>query len=332
MKKKFIFLVQGEGRGHMTQALVLYNILIKNGHEVTAVLIGTSGRRQIPDYFRSHIDADIIPLPSPNFVLDRSNKSLLLLPSILFNIRYLRTYFKSLKKIHRQIREKKPDILINFYDFLGGFYFLFFKSETKHIVIGHQFLTGHPLFPFAPHRPLEKWLFLLNNRLTSLRSVRKIGLSFTHYKPETVGDLVVTPPLIREDITRLRVRDEGFILAYIVNDGYAEEIMEWHEKHRSVIVHCFWDRKEVPDEYQVHENLTFHQIDHAKFVDMMSRCSGYASTAGFESICEAMYLGKPILMVPVESQYEQACNAIDAVNSGAGVQARHFDLSELPDM
>ena len=56
---------------------------------------------------------------------------------------------------------------------------------------------------------------------------------------------------------------------------------------------------------------------------------GYASTAGFESICEAMYLGKPILMVPVESQYEQACNAIDAVRSGAGVTARHFHLSEL---
>ena len=36
-------------------------------------------------------------------------------------------------------------------------------------------------------------------------------------------------------------------------------------------------------------------------------CKAYASTAGFESVCEAMYLGKPILMVP--AHIEQDCNA-----------------------
>ena len=233
----------------MTQALVLYDILQRNGHEVACVFIGTSGRRQIPDYFRDRIDCEIHPLPSPNFILDKKNKSLKLFDTIVFNIRYLGTYFRSLQTIHQQIREKQPHILINFYDFLGGFYFLFFHSKTRHIVIGHQFLTEHPQFPFAPSRPLEKWLFLLNNRLTSLRSVRKIALSFAHYVPETEGNLVITPPLIREDITRLKVRNDGFILAYMVNDGYGEEIMAWHQKHRSVVVHCFWDRKDVPDEY-----------------------------------------------------------------------------------
>ena len=53
----------------------------------------------------------------------------------------------------------------------------------------------------------------------------------------------------------------------------------------------------------------------------------YASTAGFESVCEAMYLGKPILMVP--SHIEQECNAFDAKKSGAGVSADRFDLSLL---
>ena len=55
--------------------------------------------------------------------------------------------------------------------------------------------------------------------------------------------------------------------------------------------------------------------------------AAYASTAGFESICEAMYLGKPILMVP--AHIEQDCNAYDAVNSGAGISADDFDISRL---
>jgi len=34
-------------------------------------------------------------------------------------------------------------------------------------------------------------------------------------------------------------------------------------------------------------------------------------------------------MVPVSGQYEQACNAIDAVAAGAGIQESRFDISKL---
>ncbi len=63
----------------------------------------------------------------------------------------------------------------------------------------------------------------------------------------------------------------------------------------------------------------------------MKDCSGYVSTAGFESICEAMYLGKPVMMVPTEGQFEQECNAIDAVKSNAGISSKNFDISILLD-
>ena len=61
----------------------------------------------------------------------------------------------------------------------------------------------------------------------------------------------------------------------------------------------------------------------------MAQCKGLVTTAGFESICEAMYLGKPVLMVPVRGQYEQSCNAIDAVKAGAGIQCDRFNISRL---
>lgn len=65
------------------------------------------------------------------------------------------------------------------------------------------------------------------------------------------------------------------------------------------------------------ETLSFHQIDDVKFLNAMAGCRAYASTAGFESICEAMYLGKPVLMVP--AHIEQDCNAYDAMKAGAGI-------------
>ena len=47
---KVMFIVQGEGRGHLTQAITLERLLRQNGHEVTAVLVGKSRRRSLPAF------------------------------------------------------------------------------------------------------------------------------------------------------------------------------------------------------------------------------------------------------------------------------------------
>jgi uncharacterized protein (TIGR00661 family) len=187
----------------------------------------------------------------------------------------------------------------------------------------------HPQYIFEKGRPIEKKLFLLNNRLTSQKCDKYLALSFRPYDPPAVGKVVVTPPLLKSEIKALQPVKEDFMLGYMVNDGYAEDIIAWHKHHAEMEIHCFWDRKNMSKAYSPHENLTFHQIDNLLFTDYMRRCKGYISTAGFESICEAMYLGKPALMIPVDGQYEQACNAIDAEISGAGKRADAFDISLL---
>lgn len=45
---KFLFIVQGEGRGHLTQAITLEEMLLRNGHEVVEVLVGKSSSRTLP--------------------------------------------------------------------------------------------------------------------------------------------------------------------------------------------------------------------------------------------------------------------------------------------
>ncbi len=325
---KFLFLVQGEGRGHMTQAIVLSQILTKNGHEISHTFIGESSRRIVPDYFYKNIPSPVEQVTSPNFVLDASNKSLKMGKTLAHNAMRLGIYRQSLKKIHQKVMETEPDVFINFYDFLGGFYFRFYHPRNvRHICIGHQFLTNHPSFPFAPGRATEKHLFLMNNQLTSQRCDRYLALSFGPYRPEKTGKTVVVPPLLNPEIKKGAVSHEDFLLGYMVNDGYAGEIIRWHERNKAHELHCFWDRKNAPRKYSPHENLTFHQLDNTLFSDMMRRCKGYVTTAGFESVCEAMYLQKPVLMVPVQNQYEQRCNALDAVKAGAGISADHFNLT-----
>ena len=52
---KFLFIVQGEGRGHLTQAITLEEMLLRNGHEVVEVLVGESSSRILPGFFNRNI-------------------------------------------------------------------------------------------------------------------------------------------------------------------------------------------------------------------------------------------------------------------------------------
>ena len=54
---KFLFIVQGEGRGHLTQAITLEDMLQRNGHEVVEVLVGKSSSRTLPGFFNRSIHA-----------------------------------------------------------------------------------------------------------------------------------------------------------------------------------------------------------------------------------------------------------------------------------
>ena len=60
MNNTFVFAVQGEGRGHLTQAIAVYEMLTQRGHQVKAVLIGSSSRREIPAFVKERIKAPII--------------------------------------------------------------------------------------------------------------------------------------------------------------------------------------------------------------------------------------------------------------------------------
>lgn len=320
-----LFIIQGEGRGHMTQALALSQILTEAGHEVTSMIIGTNKRREVPAYFKQKSDTKVHTVVSPNFFYDKGKKSINLWKTGLVNGLNIPQFLSQLRKINQIVKREKPDVIINFYDILAGMYFGIYKPKVKRICIAHQYLAEDRSFPFAEGSPLQKRCFLLTNKLTSLNTHKKIALSFRDIKPDS-KTLTIAPPLLREEIFNLTPSKGDFILAYVVNPGYAYDLMEWHKQNKKIRLHCFWDNLEQKDEWSPWKNITFHHINDQKFLSFMKDCLGYVSTAGFESICEAMYLGKPVMMVPVENQYEQACNALDAVKAGAGIANHQFVL------
>jgi uncharacterized protein (TIGR00661 family) len=331
--KKYLLVVQGEGRGHMTQALSMHDLLVEKGHTVCAVIVGSSSRREIPGFFFEKIKAPIIRLESPNFVSDRKNKSVKIFSSVLHNFSKLGTFRKSLKAIDDIIRKYEPDVVINFFDLLMGLYFRFYKPKTRMVCIAHQYIYFHPDFEFPKGYWMDRMAIKFFTRLTSTGSSKNIALSF--YKLYTAcKDVTVVPPLLRNEIFNLHSQKGNYYLVYLVNNGYYEEIIEWHRLHPETELHCFTDNSEgLAANYNYRSpNLHLHALNDKLFLEKMSEARGLASTAGFESVCEAMYLGKPVLMVPVAGHFEQFCNSRDAVKAGAGVFDKSFNLSRLVNL
>jgi len=326
-KLRYLFIVQGEGRGHMTQAIALKETLENAGHHVVCTLVGKSDRRTIPGFFLQKIGTPVFAFESPNFILDKENKRIRISRTILHNLIQCKRFYNNLKFIHAQVECYNPDVIINFYDFLAGIYNSIFSHKARFVCIGHQYLALHPEFVFPKGSIVDRSLLKLNTRITSIQADKRLALSFTPLPLHKRNNTHVLPPLLRKEILSVIPDREPFYLIYVVNEGYANEIIRWHQANNQVRLHCFWDKKEASEITVFHENLIFHKINDQKFLELMRSCSGYVSTAGFESICEAMYLDKPVMMVPIQGHYEQRCNALDAERARAGISNTSFDLS-----
>ncbi|SFU18265.1 conserved hypothetical protein [Algoriphagus locisalis] len=327
---KFVFIVQGEGRGHMTQAIAFSNMLKKQGHELAGVIVGKSKRRAIPEFFTREIAAPIHLVESPNFACDKAEKKILIGKTIRQNLTKAATFWRSLKEIHEVVQTGQPDIILNFYDLLGGLYNGIFRPKVEYWVIGHQYLIHHPEFQFAPSKGQDKFFFKFNTRMTALGASQKLALSF--YELESTDQITVVPPLLREQVKNLTPTSGDFYLTYMVNSGYGDEVISFAKANPQLNIRAYWDKKDAAETEQRLPNLSFHKVHDQNFLRDMAACKGLVSTAGFESICEAMYLGKPVMVIPVEGQYEQACNALDTVHSGAGIASDNFDFAQLEKM
>ncbi len=324
---KYLFIVQGEGRGHFTQAITLEEMLIKNGHEVVEVLVGKSSSRTLPGFFNRNIKAPVKLFTSPNFLPTAQNKRVSLGRSIAYNSLRIPVYINSMFYIKQRIEESGADVVINFYELLTGLTYTFLRPRIPYVCIGHQYLFLHHDFKFPQKSRLNLFMLRFFTRLTSLGSSKKLALSFSQMSDDERESISVVPPLLRREVLTLQPEQGDYIHGYMVNSGYADNVIAYHDSHPELPMHFFWDKPDAPEEMKVAVNLSFHQLDDVDFLNYMSGCRAYASTAGFESICEAMYIGKPVMMVPVH--IEQDCNAYDAACAGAGIISDSFNLDDL---
>ncbi len=264
----------------------------------------------------------------------KNNRSVSNAATLLGVFGNLPKYFRILRQLDAIVRETQPDVILNFFEPMAAFYAITRRRRPPVVAIGHQFMFQHPDYVRAP----QLWKQLLSMKIyTRLLGARATKLALSLYAaPNLPGKrIVVGPPILRKQLFQLESKLDGdFVLVYLLNHGYAEQIISWSAKNPQTKLHCFYDKPGAPAEFQHSPSLTFHRLDGEKFLTMMAACRYVVCTAGFESVSEAAWLGKPLFLVPVENHVEQQVNALDAQQFGLGLAETSFNLdrlAELPD-
>lgn len=307
--------------------MALEKTLTEAGHEIVAILVGKSPARKVPAFFRNNVQATVETFESPNFLPSAQNKHPNLVKSVGYNVLRLGKFAVSIRFIREKITDTGAELVVNFYELLTGFTYLFCRPQAFLVCVAHQYLFLHPDYVFPRLNRIELESLKFFTRLTAIGAGKRLALSFRKMRDVPDRKLVVVPPLLRRDVLNLQPYEGNYLHGYMVNSGFGEEIRRWHSRHPEVCLHFFWDKKDAPLAWKPTDKLTFHQLDDRLFLKYLAGARAYATTAGFESVCEAMYLGKPVLMVP--AHIEQGCNAYEAAAAGAGTIAGTFDLDRL---
>lgn len=323
---KYLFFVQNEGRGHLTQSLTVAGELRLKGHEIVGVVLSDNPNRQTPAFFKEQINTPLYSVKSPYFLKNKQQTGVDLPKSVIFNLFRSLAYLSSIIKIKKLCSTLKPDVILNFYEPTIGLSHFFYKNLPITYSFGHQFFLDHAAFPKLENKKVEHSFLNFYNTLVAYGSAKKLALSFTEEDDDLINNLIVCPPLIRPEIKKLETSNQNFILSYVLNDGYCEEIINWAKLNPEKRIEAFWDKKNEPATTLFGSNLTFHQLSGSLFINFLKDCSLYVSTAGFESICEAAYLQKNILMVPTANHYEQQCNAVDAKRAQIAQSDNYFNI------
>ena len=312
---RVLFVIQGEGRGHLTQALAAAEMLRTAGHVVVGALVGTSRRRAVPAFFRDALAAPVGTYASPNFVSARDGA-----------IRPAATLARalaggpacsaSLDRIAEALARTEPDVVVNFYEALVGAYALVRTLDVPVVAVGHQFMMGCPSYPLVGGQPLQRAALHAYTRLAGARATLRLALSLSAAPDVPERRVRVIPPLLRRQLFGLRRTAPAGrrLLVYLMEPALGARLAAWSDRRPDVSVDCFSD---APSRRHS-ERLAFHALSGDRFLEHMAAASGVVCTAGFESVSEAFWLGTPALMLPVPNHYEQRCNALDAAALGVG--------------
>ncbi len=305
---RIVYGVQSTGKGHLSRLLGLLPLFRRDGHEL---LILVTGRWDPPPYF---LDA-ISGTPYRRF------PGLPMVPDGMGGISKRGTVrefatrwpglFRSFQKAHRLISDFDPDLIVSDFDPLTGSPFV--APGVFKVGIGNYFTPARSDVEHPDGFRRDRFNVRVVDKLVTSGLDVRFGC---HFYP--LDDRCL-PPILRPEILTMRTEDRGHLLVYHAFPGLLTPVAAYAERHPSTSVIVYGPRSRprgLPDNMHV-------EFDSNRFLSDLAGCDAFIGTAGFQSIAEGFYLGKKLVVQPIDGHYEQKWNAFELEKRGMGRWCRN---------
>jgi uncharacterized protein (TIGR00661 family) len=275
---KILYAIQGTGNGHISRARDIIPLLRQKG-DLDILISGTEAEVELGIHVK-------YTFKGLSFVFGKKG-----------GVDLAATYKKAkLRRFYNEIKElpvNDYDLVISDFEPVSAW-----ACRLQHkpcFALSHQAAVLNKRSPHPKKMDLLGKLILKNYA----PCVVDFGFHFTQY------DARIFTPVIRQEIRDAKPANEGHFTVYL--PAYDDK----------KIIKILGEIKDV--EWQVFskhskksyykENILIFPISNRSFIKSMASSAGVLCGAGFETPAEALFLEKKLMVIPMQNQYEQQCNA-----------------------
>jgi uncharacterized protein (TIGR00661 family) len=314
---KILYGVVGEGMGHATRSKVIVTHLRAKGHEVKIVVSGRAHaylKRFFPDVEEIH---GLSIAYDGNAVSKRGTFARLLgeIPQSADNLDLMQA-------IHERF---KADAVVSDFE---SFAYLFGQRYRLPVISidNMQVMNRCELDVTIPLS--EKVNFALAKTIVKakLPGCYHYLISSFFFPKVRKERTSLFPPILRDEIlaAKEKARAGDHVLVYQTADAWTELVPTLQRMKGQFVVYGL-----KRDEDLGHVKLK--NFSEAGFIDDLASARAVITGGGFSLMTEAIYLGKPVLSVPIKKQFEQLLNGLYLEKLGYGAWVRELSQKVIDD-
>jgi uncharacterized protein (TIGR00661 family) len=305
--------VLGDGMGH---AIRSYSVIekLRKDHE----LIITAADKAYP-FLKKLYGKKVVRIEGNAFIY-KDNKAKIGTTIGVFLVNFPHKSRENFNNILRMLKEFRPDLLISDFEPASHYFSLLLKIPCISLDNIHVLTECKGRLP----RNLKLKLPYVKSFIKFLhpKSDYYILPAFANLKTKNPRKTKLVKPIIREKIRKLKPRNKGFVLVYQTSPTNQKMLRVLAKTSNIYKIYGMKKRKAA-------KNIEFKDFSEKKFLDDLKNCSYVIINGGFTVISEALYLGKPILSIPVENQFEQEFNAYSIKDKGYGDYTKELSFEFL---
>lgn len=303
---RIIYALSGQGRGHTSRVMAVSDDLRTRGHEIVYCCGGTA------EEILQEKGEPVIPVPPLRQIMDRNEIQ------VFATIRSNWDYVVHLNEIVDELAEAffdfNPDLVIT--DFEAFSHRAANRIGVPVISFNHQQIVTETRYSLPLRYGLNAALTRLTIRLIAPTRAAQLLITSFYFPP--LRDPATTrliPPIIRPAVQSLTPsRGEHVLVYYNSSDGAEHVLQTLRAIDASFIVYNF----DAPPNGGSFDNVVFKEPSIDEFLKDLAASRSVISTAGFTLTSEALFLGKPLLVVPNRGIFEQTLNALFLQRDGLG--------------